>query len=151
MKDRNSYFIKISLIFFIVVTVCGCAFSRKVVDNIAGNYMGGLKSDKANSKSEVFIYGLDECFEKVLAILNGKAIDTTILKTDRSNYSILVLVSSDSMLEDDDRVFDANSADVGIFLTKVGPRTTRVEIRSLSSIFTNYTAKQLFLELQKKN
>jgi hypothetical protein len=136
----------------LIASVCiGCALPRKVVENISGNYMGGLNSEEAKTASQVCLYGLDECFDKVLAILQGDAIDATILKIDRRNYAILALVSTGSTVEETESLFDANSTDIGIYLTKIGPETTRVEVRSLSSVFTDYTAGKLFPELQKQN
>ena len=136
-----------TFIIFVCLILGGCAIPKNIVESISGNYMGGLKSDKASSISQVCVYPIDECFERVLSILEGSVLNASILKKNKQSYSILALVSQQSLLEEIDSTFEANSADVGIFLTKVGPGTSKVEIRSWSSIITNYTAKKLFAEL----
>jgi len=140
-----------TFIIFVCLILSGCAIPKNIVESISGNYMGGLKGDKASSISQVYVYSIDECFEKVLSILEGSVLKASILKKNKKSYSILALVSQQSSLEEIDSTFEANSADVGIFMTKVGPGTTKVEIKSWSSIISNYTAKKLFAELQIKN
>ena len=53
--------------------------------------------------------------------------------------------------EDIDSLFEGNSADVGIFLSSLGPNTTQVEVKSLSSVIADYTAMKLLPQLQGKN
>lgn len=140
------------LSFCLIVIVCsGCSLPRRVVENISGNYMDGLKRDEAASASQVCLYGLDECFKKVLDVLNSSAIDATILKINKTNYSIMALIAGETPLEEIESIFEANSVDVGIYLTKIGPETTKVEIRSLSSTFVDYSAKRIFPALQTGN
>ncbi len=151
MREQIGNLLKLIVVSIIIVSCFGCSITRNVTGGILGNYMGGLSSDKAISKSQVFVYTIEACFEKVQEVLKGSEIDAKILKIDRRNYAILALISQESKLEEIDSIFDANSADVGIFLTSVGQTTTSVEIRSLSSVMTAYSAKVLFAELQKQN
>ncbi|MFH1621764.1 MAG: hypothetical protein ABIA97_01385 [Candidatus Omnitrophota bacterium] len=144
-------FISRAFIIFIYLILCGCAIPKNIVESISGNYMGGLNSDKASSISQVCVYPIDECFEKALSILMGSELNASILKKNTKNYAILALVSRQSLLEETESTFEANSADVGIFLAKVGPGTTKVEVRSWSSVMADYTAKKLFAGLQIKN
>lgn len=144
-------FLVILLISLISIGCLGCSLPRQIVENINGNYMDGLYSAKAQSLSQVCLYNIDECYAKVLDILNSNVIDAKVLKKNKYGYYILALVSADKSMEEIDSVFDANSADVGIYLSKVGPETTKVEIRSLSIVFVNYSAKKIFPELQKQN
>ena len=141
----------IVLVSFIVSIVSGCSLPRKVAENISGNYMDGLGRVEAASRSQVCLYGIDECFQKVVDVLNSPAIDATILKTDKRNYSTLVLIAGETPLEEIGSIFEANSADVGIYLTKIGQETTKVELRSLSSTLVDYAAKRIFPVLQTGN
>jgi hypothetical protein len=154
MKLNNSLIITLTFL-FAAVFCSGCSMPRKVVENTLGNYMDGLNNDDVSSLSQIFTYEIDDCFEKILAIVKDSAIDSVtdvvVLKIDRRNYSMLILVSREPSLEDVDSIFDADGADVGIFLSSVGPDSTRVELRSLSSVIADHTAVKLFPELQKQN
>ncbi|MDD5618728.1 MAG: hypothetical protein PHG69_06510 [Candidatus Omnitrophica bacterium] len=121
----------------------GCA----VLSAIRGNTLPRLERTKDNAKSEVFDCTISVCFEKVLDFVKNKMPDTEILKLDRRNYSILLLVVRPMMEDVDDSVFAANSADVAIFLAYAGDNKTKVEINSLSSLFVDYTAEKVFAEL----
>ena len=148
MRYPRIRFATILIIGLIVCIASGCSLSKRVVENISGNYMGGLNSDEAASKSQVCLYGLDECFQKVVDVLNSPVIDATILKINKNDYSMLVLIAGETPLEEIESIFEANSSDVGIYLTKIGPETTKVELRSLSGTFVDYAAKRIFPELQ---
>jgi len=137
----------ILLIFFVVAHLYGCGMLRSISSGIAGRYMAGIEETRGSGQEQVFNYDIDECFDKVLAILDTAAIDATILKIDRRNYKILVLVSRPMMDDVDDSIFYANSVDVGIFFTQDSQDKTKVEIVSLSSYFAEHTADKIFPEL----
>lgn len=148
MDRRISFIKKISTIFFVII-ISGCTIIRNISENISGNYLDGLKKNSsAISKTQVFDYKIDDCFIKVLNIFETGKISSKILKVDIHNYSILAMVSGGPMLDEADSIFDANSADVGIFLSEESSSKTKVDIRSFSSLFTERTAKMLFQELQ---
>lgn len=150
MKRNNCLTITLAIL-FMAIACSGCSLPRKVVENTLGNYMDGLNNDDVSRLNQVFAYGIEECFEKILAILRDSVIDVDVLKIDRRNYSMLILVSREPSLEEIDSIFDGDGADVGIVLSSVGPDSTRVELRSLSSVIVDYTAVKLFPELQKPN
>ena len=129
-----------------IIFLCGCTIFSNITDNIAGNYMSSLERIRADGKTKIFNYEINECFEKVLAILDKEIIDAEILKIDRRNYSILLLVSC-PMMEESDSIFYANSADVGIFFTPESADKTKVQITSLSSLFVDHTAEKIFSKL----
>ena len=137
----------ILLIFFVVAHLCGCGMLRSISSSITGCYMAGLEEVRGSGQEQVFNYDIDECFDKVLAILDTAVIDATILKIDRRSYKILVLVSRPMMEDVDDSIFYANNVDVGIFFVKDGLNKTKVEIVSLSSHFVEHTADSIFPEL----
>ena len=137
----------ILVIFFIVTSLCGCAIFSNVAGSIAGNYMKGLERARASGKSKVFNYEIDECFDKVLAILDSDAIDAIVLKIDRRNYKILTSVSRPILQDVDESIFYANNADVGLFFTQEEQSKTRLEIVSLSSLFVEHTAEKVFAKL----
>lgn len=151
MKLPKRYFIRTSLVFFAILAFSGCSILKGTTDSIAGNYMDGLEKTRKNSTSQIFDYGIAECFGKVLAMLRGQAINAKILKVDIYKYAILVSVSRPSMQESTDSKFDGNNVDVGIFLSETGQGKTEVRVNSFSSPFRDYTAKMVFEELQKKN
>jgi len=133
-------------ILYMIVSLCGCTIFSNIADNIAGNYMSSLERIKADGQTKIFNYEINECFKKVLAILDEEIIDVKILKIDRRSYSILLLVSR-PMIEEADSVFYANSADVGIFFTPESANNTKVQITSLSSLFVDHTAEKIFTKL----
>jgi hypothetical protein len=141
----------VSLVLCLSIIFYGCSIPKRIADNIVGNDSEGLIKESASAKEQIVVYSLDECFDKVLAILGSKAISAQVLKTDRKQHSILALISRESLLEQSDGIFDTNNADVGIFLSRVGPQTTKVQVRSLSSVFVDYTSKIIFPELQRKD
>ena len=150
MKINSFYFRNIVTILFVVTIISGCTIIRNISENISGNYADGIKKNSvAISKSQVFDYKIDDCFLKVLNIFETGQINSKILKVDIYNYSILALVSRGKMLEEVDTIFDANSADVAIFLSEESSGKTKVDIRSFSSLFAEYTAEILFEKLQK--
>jgi hypothetical protein len=128
----------------------GCSVPQRIADDVAGTNMGRLQREDVKGISQEVGQEIEECFDKVLAILNSDIIEAELLKIDRRRHSIMALVSRGSELEDVESVFDENSADVGIFLVSAGPKATRVEIKSLSSITADYAAMKIFPELQNK-
>jgi len=137
----------IILIVFIVTNLCGCGIVRGIYSGIAGHYMGGLEEARENSVAKVFNYSIDECFDKVLAILDSEAIDAIVLKIDRRNYKIMTSVSRPLLQDVDESVFYANNVDVGLFFTQEEQQKTKLEIVSLSSLFVEHTAEKIFAEL----
>ena len=137
----------ILLIVFIVTNLCGCSILSGISRGIAGHYMGGLEEARENGIAKVFNYNIDECFDKVLAILDSEAIDAIVLKIDRRNYKILASVSRPLLQDVDESTFYANNADVGLFFTQEEQSKTRLEIASLSSLFVEHTAEKIFAEL----
>lgn len=122
----------------------GCVILR----NATGSSISVLWRVKDYAQSEIFDYGIDDCFEKVLAFAKKGMEGTDILKIDRRKYAILLLVSKPTIENIDiDGKFEPNNADVVIFFTREDDNKTKVEINSLSSIFVEYTAEKIFAQL----
>ncbi|MFC1709292.1 hypothetical protein ACFL2J_04460 [Candidatus Omnitrophota bacterium] len=151
MKHSKHYLVVILIIGLTVLASNGCSIPKRVAEHVSGNYMGRLEKDDIQGISQIVTLEMDECFQKVLALLKSNIIELEVLKIDRRNNSIMALVSQEATLDDIDSVFDENSADVGIFLVSAGPRTTKVEVRSLSSAIADYTAMKIFPALQTQN
>ncbi|MDD5004954.1 MAG: hypothetical protein PHS93_00420 [Candidatus Omnitrophica bacterium] len=144
----KKYFTKLLLVFFVMITMCGCSILSNITRNIMGNSISVLKRDRPNAKSRVFDCEIRTCFKKIVAILDFGIIDNQILALDKRNFTILVLVSRPTEEKSDDIPFNISNTDVGIFLTQESPGRTKVEISSLSSLFAEYTSDKIFQELQ---
>ena len=146
---RNKHYFKFTVWILFTLGICGCGIFKNITDSVTGRYIKGLEQQTEKAKSQIFDYGITDCFGKITHILED--MQAKILKIDIYKYSILASVSREGMEEeDDDIVFDTNNVDVGIFLTEEGPDKTRVKISCLSSVFLDYSSQAIFSKLQQR-
>jgi len=138
--------IKIISPLLMILLISGCSTIKGIGEGILGTYIGGLERARADGKAEVFDYAIGDCFDEIIIILNE--IDAKVLKLDIYGYKILAVVYKAVEIEEEQE--DVNTADVGIFLTKVGSRKTKVQINCFSFSILKYASETIFAKLTEK-
>lgn len=125
----------------------GCAFLREPVSMVKGTSLQSLKERRDDGVCKTVPYALHDSFERVIAILSE--MEAEILRVDSTSYAILALVSGGPLMEEEtvESVFDANTADVGVFFSEKEAQQTEITVSCFSASVRKRVSEAIFSQL----
>ena len=120
---------------------------REPVNMVRGTSLQSLKERRDDGVRKTVPYALHDSFERVIAIL--LEMEAEILKVDSTSYAVLALVPGGPPMEEEtvESVFDANTADVGVFFSEKEAQQTEITVSCFSSSVRKRVSEAIFSQL----
>ncbi len=149
---------KIYAIIFLLFFVCGCACVQEPFKAVWGSSTKALNDNRDTATVKMYECFANDCFDKIVGIIKDheekakkktqigdeeveveEVVKYTLFIQDRKNYLIVVMNIPGSI----------DTTEVGIFITPLKLKESRVEIVSLSTAAQKTVSKTIFDQLDK--